>query len=609
MMKKNAFLIMIAVAVAAAQSGVVASSSAQTVYNIVGSSALFLEAGEAASQPTSNGGLNLGCIWSESWSGVQTSPSSVIATDTRGTGLPEYGNAWIAWTPSAISGNTVTCGSSLPSGGVVYLYLSVDSVVGNRCLFNGCTITNNASGATTAKKIYSSTGTTFGTEVATLPSFIASLFTGSNATVNIAATDIRPEDAEFATKRALYACGQPFEGQYLGLGYADPTSIKSYWSGVLFNVGHFTLPSSYSVYTVGADPILVVVNEPDGNGFANTAIQNITSGTLAEILDGTFSETQDVSGITTNNEPITVVEREPASGTYNTMEFNVPNTLENQTSQDVGLLQQPGQQNCSGTSFGSNPMNIVTTDGYGVRTRAIGTGELLNVIFGGSVAGASGTYFSGAPALLGYGFWSVGNFKGAYTGSANYKTHARYLTVDGIDPLFNSAGAYTPLSGAANQCAGGTCPAGTIPTGSSASDGGNGGITAVTLANVQNGSYPIWSFLRLVCTTACTGASNLATATQSNLGFGASASPSTPPDFVPTAATGALAVHNSTVVRSHFLPPGIGGLHCTVSNGLAAGGELTECGGDVGGVVYTQVGDEDFDANTFSETGITGNRR
>jgi len=304
------------------------------------------------------------------------------------------------------------------------------------------------------------------------------------------------------------------------------------------------------------------------------------------------------------------------------MEYNVANTLENKTSQDVGLNQQPGQPNCSGASVGTNPMDIVTTDGAGHRTRAIGTGEMLNVIFSGAtqVAGWS----SAAPptnALLGYAFWSVGNFKNAYAAAngAAWDTHARYLKVDGTDPLVSTfdptvGGYILPLgvTGAA-QCAnsvviGGStyyyCPQGTIPTST------NKGITAVTLSSTQNGNYPIWSFLRLVCTTSCAGASNLASAAQNNLAFGANATSTNPPDFIPTALTsGSYVSYNSNAVRSHFLPPGIGVPCPLISNGVGAPGtEPTECGGDVGGVVYSQVGDSDY-ANNISPGGDTGNRR
>jgi len=604
-MKKNAFLFIVAVAVAAAQSGVVASSSAQTVA-ISGSSALFLETGLAASLPTASGGLGLTCIWSESWAGTESSPSTVYETDTHGTGQPEYGNAWIAWTP--VSGSC----SSTTTPATIYAYLSTDSVVGNRCLFNGCTFSvTAANGAASANKIAPPQG-----EVPIITAVINAV-SGDVATAG--ATDIRPEDALFATKRALAPCGAAFEGQYDGLGYANPSQVKSWYSGVLFNIGSFSLPSTYTVYEAGAAPIIVTVNDITGTGFAaNPSISNITSGTLAEILDGTLSETQDISGVTNANESITVVEREPVSGTYNTMEYNVPNTQANKTSQDVGENQQSFERNCSGSGATGtlNPMDIATADqvegtgtAAGVRTRAIGTGEMLNVLFGGTVAGATNTP-PGANGLLGYAFWSVGNFKGAYSGTY---THARYLTVDGIDPFFTGYGAYTLPAGVTgvapcSTATPGVCPAGTIPTPT------NKGITAVTMPNVQNGSYPIWSFLRLVClapsSNGCSAAKSLASASQTILVFGANATSSAPPDFIPVSLPSSATYYsfNSTAVRSHFMPPGIGNPCAPVSNGVT--GESAECGGDVGGVVYSQVGDLDYAVDVeASPTGFNGNRR
>jgi hypothetical protein len=234
-------------------------------------------------------------------------------------------------------------------------------------------------------------------------------------------------------------------------------------------------------------------------------------------------------------------------------------------------------------------MHIATKAGY--RSRVIGTGEMLNVLFGVTNIGAPPT-----GAILGYAFWSTQNFKNAYSGSSPYNTNARYLTVDGVDPLLNF---YGPYPGSAGPCGSGTCPAGTIPT------PGNGGVGSVTLANDADGSYPIWSFLRLVCTgrgtsAACAAANSLTTAAQSFVTFGAAKSQ---PDLVPIAS--------ATVVRSHFLPPGIGTLGCTLSNGtiVSDGGAIKginepECGGDVGGEVLTIVSDQDY-IKDYQATGVS----
>jgi hypothetical protein len=623
MIKKNVLWILIAAGIAAAQSGVVTSGSAQTIYSGIGSSALTLQLGQAVNTATPSG-LGLTCLWSAGAVLPHTvggtdiplpggSVYGTVAIDPNNGTNYESGTSWVAWTP--VSGS---CNVATGYTGTVYAYLQTDSVVGNRCLFQTntggtstpCTIVNNSnSGATSCGgKIWSGAGTcadgsgsdpapwTPGTklEQESLPAGIAALFTQTaNQAVNFAGTDIRPEDAQFATQRITAPCSQIGGSQYYGLGYtAGPgNTIQGLYTdtknATFFNIVNWTLPTSYSVYRVGATPIIVAVNQTDGttNGFANTAITNIDSNTLAQILDGTLNETQDVSSQATGNQGITVLMREPLSGTYNTMEFNVPNTTFNKTSQDFGATQQSGQQNC-GASSPSNPMNIATGSSptTGARQRVIGTGDMIAVL-GGYTQITTPTPPVGA--VLGYAFWSTANFSGIYGGRTNYKTNARYLTVDGVDPLLTGYGE-TPIS---------HILPGVIPT------PGNGGLADVTLTNVADGSYPIWSFLRLVCIgagtgTGCTGANNLATVGPNFVTFGTATSV---PDFVPVTSTGNQPV--LSVVRSHFTPPAATSaktVGCTpVANGTATGLGATgiaekECGGDVGGEVLSISADQDY---------------
>jgi hypothetical protein len=579
-------LMRVLIVLGAAQMGVVSSSNAQTlVANGAGSSALYLEAGQAA-QTVSNGVDGaLTCLWT-----AKSDPAkSLVATDTT-TGVTENGQSWIAW-------NTSTNCATPDANTVVYAYEQTDSVVGNRLLFNPSTTTLTTPTAS-AGLIYPVTAAGgVGNEVSALPAGIAGLFAA--APINFAGTDIRPEDAEFATVRALTTGGASVGGsQYIGLGYASPSSISSAFSGSVFHVASFNLPSSFQVFKFGAVPILVTVNTASaaGTGFANTAIQNIDSQTLASIFDGSLSRTEDVSGITTNSEGITVVEREPVSGTYNTFEFNIPNTVDNQTSQDVGLLQPAAYQALSG-GVPINPLNISTKDGS--KLRAIGTGEELNAIFGG---GSLTSYPPAGASIIGYAFWSTQNFKGAYSGGHSLNTNARYLLVDDIDPLFNQgSGSYSYT--------------GIIPTPVGSPAPGGAGFANVTLTNVANGTYPIWSFLRLVTsgaanTAAAQAASALATAAQSFVSFGGAASQA---DFIPAA--------NATVLRSHFIPPTLT-LTSVLSNGTTVTNSGTihginepESGGDVGGEVLTVVSDQDYikdyqaSSATSKHVGHTGLRR
>jgi len=75
------------------------------------------------------------------------------------------------------------------------------------------------------------------------------------------------------------------------------------------------------------------------------------------------------------------------------------------------------------------------------------------------------------------------------------------------------------------------------------------------------------------------------------------------PDFVPASSLG--------VVRSHFIPPAGSGEPTTAANGTGSGRacSATEVGGDVGGVVFTKLGDGDFCTDFSLTTGETGRRR
>ena len=445
--------------VAAGLTGLSACADAQTgssvILNGLGSSGIFLELGKAA-EAAAPAGLGATCLF--------TSTTNVTATDTStGTALTDSGSSWIAWTPGT-AGNNSTCGTT-SSSTKIYAYLQTDSVVGNRCLFNGtagtCTIANAISGSQATANLIYPTGTTIGsTEFANLPSGVAAALNLAKKPT-FAGTDIRPEDAEFAVTRALTSCDTAVAtgSQYLGLGYTNGASILSYFSSSAFHVIKFALPSSFAVTPVGATPVVVVVNGSgtSGTGFTNANINNLTSPVLANYLDGSYSRTQDAltSTGTQTSTGVTVIIREPLSGTYNTMEYNVPNSVALKTSQDVGANQPTAQRNCSGTSVLSNPMNIATA--AGARRRAIGTGQSLAEVIA-------------TPESLGYGFWSVANFKNFTSTNA---PNAKYLAIDGVDPIQN-----TYLNGV-------------VPT--TAAE-----LANVTLSNVANGSYPIWSNLRLV---------------------------------------------------------------------------------------------------------------
>jgi len=547
----------------------------------IGSSALWLELGQASA-------TSMGCSWT-------AAKGTVNAVDLRvGGGTAEKGATWITWTPGAGS-----CASP-GTGFSVAAEMNTDSVIGNRCYFASprCTISVPA-----AQVGVSGQNSLTGITDYALPAVIQTALNG--ASFNAAATDIRPEDAKFAALRMFTACGTPVVtgSQYLGLGYGTGTAgvgtaIKeSPLSGSgSFNVFDFnlmgkdpitgnTLPGSYVVTSVGAVPVVVFVNPSDEAGFGSLLVSNINRAVLAGYLDGTYGRTSDINTQTaaggSTGTGSTVFIREPLSGTYNTMEFAVPNSVELQTSQDLGLaavnanggtsgiMIPPAYCSTGGGATWSSSMNplIETAESLGRsvsssnpnpgRYRAIGTGDEVAAVLANQDS-------------LGYAFWSAANFAKATA------TTGKYLTVDGVDPLQQ------------------TWVDGLIPT------SGNELLGNVTMAHVKDGSYPIWSILRLVSDqTAVTAVDNLVTAAAAFL------SP-TQPDFVHASQL--------TIVRSHFAPPGVNFPSCTSAGGtsnLPANGTGTavECGGDVGGLVMGIGSDKDYNTDTVSQFGNIGRRQ
>jgi len=506
--------------IAVALSALTVSVHAQTAAFVgAGSSALFLELGDAAGTPTTSSPAGLGavCVWSQK--GGKT--TSLTVSD----GAIESGQSWIAWTPGTAN-SASTCGT-IGTSTKIYVYVQLDSVLGNRLYFNSGKlgdVSASPAGAATDNLIHKANSAIV--EQATLPTAIWTALTPTGGVALTAAgTDIRPEDAAFALLRATATtgCGVAISGsQYLGLGYTAGTSvISSYYSSSTFHTNTFSLSSKpYSVVSVGAAPIIFAVNT-SGTGFGS-AVTDISLANLQKYLEGRIGSTSYVTGAA-GASAATVLIREPLSGTYNTVEYAVPNTVSNQQSQETG--------NCNGSVPNTNPLHLVASDGSGgYRNRVIGTGEAVSTLLATNDA-------------LGYAFWSTGNFANVgITGSA------RYLTVGGYDPLYDrSAANYSTIKN-------------TIPT------AGNGYLTDVTFSDLNNKNYPIWSMLRLVTgTTPDTYVTHLVAAAQhfvnsTNL-----------PDFVKAS--------DLSVVHSHFTPPGV---TTTPNNGGSCG---TEAGGDVAGVI------------------------
>jgi len=545
---------------ALALSAMASVSNAQTVAFLgSGSSALFLELGQAAVTSSATG---TSCAW------TANSASTIVVEDQRTSpSTNEQGAVWITWGPGG-----GTCAAPVAPYNI-YAYMSLDSVLGNRCFFevdssgtNGCTWSVTVAASTAGAGLlspYPSAGDT------PIPQSIITALNGAHN--NAAGTDIRPEDAKFATQRMFTPCTstiyrEPYNQTVYetpGLGYGSGnvgTSVESSFSTKTFHVLQFNITGTdpisgdtvpaYTVSTVGAQPVVVTVSPAGGTGLG--AATDIQGFTLALFLEGVLGRSTDLVGPTTTN-GVTVLVREPLSGTYNTMEFSVPNGSQFKTSQDAN--------NCS-TSTGlvkSNPLDLASANGAvsgAARRRVIGTSEMV------------ATLQAATTDTLGYFFWSAANAEN-FT-SANGK----YLTVNGVDPIANS---YSVTNGV-------------FPT-AAANTLGN-----VTFANLNSGDYPIWSALRIVSGSPTpAGVTNIISAAQTLT--------STQSDFITLA--------NLKVWHSHFNIYGVNIFNEANGTGINTPGDLcpttgaaAEGGGDAGGTNVTVIANRDFCSDYGSTIGL-----
>jgi hypothetical protein len=224
----------------------------------------------------------------------------------------------------------------------------------------------------------------------------------------------------------------------------------------------------------------------------------------------------------------------------NVMEYNIPNTNRYYTTQEKGVLGGP-------VGSADNPLALANPNGFGGRYRAVGTDEEVSTVISAS-----------KPDSLGYAFWGYGNFSVVSSGSI-----ARYLTVDGVDPLYSGP--------SVNPNGVGVFP---LKSGSS--------YPVLTFANIQNGSYPIWTIFRMITVPE----SN--TAAVHNFLLIAQGDAAMFSDFIPA--------NGMNVFRSHFYQAFIGGDDGNTWD-TADGVYYQEQGGDMGGQVFPIQADYDFVAD------------
>lgn len=539
------------------------NSHAQTIQFIGGgSSAIAVEIGQAAA---SSALTNTPCVF------TYGKTSSIVARDNRSAATIPFdaqGQIFVTWNKGA----GADCGHPANPGVNIYSYMNLDSIIGDRCWF-----INDGSGSNGCVQIMTIAANTVGQSllpgVTDTPFGIPALVIGAlnNTHFNAIGTDVRPEDAKFESLRMFTPCGtpvwrQPFDQglkETYGLGYQTVTTgvgtpVLSTFSTGSFPVLDFNIAGNdpitalpvpnYGVYALGAQPMIIAVSPIGGTGIG--AATDINRFTLSMFQQGVLDRSTDLFGPTTAN-GVSVLIREPLSGTFTTMEFSITNTAEFKASQE--------DNNCNGSGgVLTNPMLLASANsatGNG-RRRVIGTGEMLKQL-------QTPKYGD----TLGYFFWSSGNAAGL--------TNVKYLTVDGVDPIQNT---YTN---------------GVLPGSGGVGDPGLG---AVTFKYLAQGDYAVWSPVRIVSSSPePAGVSTLITAAQS--------SPLTSSDMIPLA--------NLQVWHSHFPIPTLNIIYGANGTTINTAGDLcnsasalVEYGGDAGGATIGRQSNQDFCSDYSNPTGL-----
>lgn len=501
----------------------------------VGSSAQFNELAYGASK----------LLTSAHGSYALISFGSNTITDKRA-GKTDTGiNAWVEWDPTA---TTSPCDA--------YVYFSTDSGVGVKDWFSYETFTASASTVTSAQHFKS-----IAAAYATVPSGViakgnkvpglpdnstdpnglpatiqsalnitpetyvnqpnppgAQTYCGNVSSVtktsqiycyfNAAGTDIRPEDALFATTRALTPyngltypatkIGSP-PGVLTGLGYGVSPGCTggtalvgcgiedAFNQGSVFNVASFkltgtdpisggTLPA-YTTLSIGAAPLVVIVGNNDTStfGFGHTitdAIGNpsytftdINRQVLAQTFSGDTKCTGDLlapsaaAGLGAG-QPMQVIEREPLSGTYNAFEFTAVRT----SAGSVNPAATPGppvSQWDSGQEEFNDPTTLPSNTGSTTCPVVAGTnypsGNCFNPMFlnqgGSKCPGVAGGTSPGLPVRL----RSIGSGMEvkAVTYTLNKSTSGSTTVFNPIGYAFWSYGNMDPLCSSVSSS--GTC--------------------------------------------------------------------------------------------------------------------------------------------------------
>jgi hypothetical protein len=598
------------------------AASATTVFLGVGSSAQWPTAGIAAISPDPISGASAPC-GTHIWTGKNgKNGATIVGVDPRAvtsgsTTTPPYepGNLWVAWDSSTAP--TVVCA-----------YLSVDSVVGLRLYFGQGTGGDwTGTGSHGNGTLHFVTGTSAAEAIAgitdtdaTVPCVVASLIDSNPSDTcksstpvpfNVAMTDIRPEDGQYANGRAAQTFGYNTGGAVCG-----PNPVLSSFSATngqicAFNINTFsngtsiTDPSSgltvpaAQTYNFGAAPVIIFGNNNSTGlgGSGCTYPTNILSKTAAKLWSGQIGTGQQAFGPNVCNAQLSVTQREPTSGTYNTFEFqlvhardgNSGDTQEENSATNTPIVGNPPSGNCPTppAAFTSpytctNPL-VLSSGQNSIRFRAIGTGEMVNAVNGTT------TDVSPYSDRLGYAFYSLGSF------FSSADAHVQYFTLQGVDALYsnyNTSGLFGTCSGALNTSGGSTFKCTTL---------------LPSFAHILDGTYRVWSAYRWVAPpslastdiriqvlTAADDQAHYALNNPANGGIStANTTITSVADFVDPA--------DLKVFRSHYPLSVVGPSGIDANDGTNAGfcaADQTTCGveegGDMAGVVFFVITDVQY---------------
>lgn len=264
----------------------------------------------------------------------------------------------------------------------------------------------------------------------------------------------------------------------------------------------------YETIDVGASPVIFLYNKNNPAGLGATSggipiLQDVTSSNAAQVWNGAQGGAAFLNPALANV-PITILLDSPLSDTMNAAEFTTfrtflaPTFAAPKNSQETGI---DFANSCWQGVNCPNPLYLPTTNGGGVRERAVGTDDM---VYGDrSTHGLRSIWDS-----IGYILFS----NRAVSPLAGASGAGRYVTLDGVDPIMST---YTN---------------GQLPTWCMSPCGVAPGTS---FPHIRDGSYRAWSIIRLVTDASGanrTNAQALVTAAQNGVN-------STVPDFVPFAPT------------------------------------------------------------------------